>query len=59
MQSACQGGEDIVDYSPSPLGPTREETWAPSQQIDTMVDVPDLLARGLVSHQFHGRLACP
>ena len=50
MQPACQGGEDITDYSPSPLGTTRQETWGPSQQIDTMVNVPDLLARGLVSH---------
>ena len=27
IQRACQGGEDIMDYSPSPLGPTRWETW--------------------------------
>ena len=59
MQPACQGAEDIVDYSPSPLGPTRWRTWGPSQQIDTVVNVLDLLARGLVSHRFHGRLAHP
>ena len=50
MQLACQGGEDIVDYSSSPLGPTISETWGPSQQIDTVVNVSDLLARGPVSH---------
>ena len=59
MQLACQGGEDIADYSPSPLGPTRWETWGPSQQIDAMVDVPDLCVRGPVSHQFYGGLSCP
>ena len=50
MQLACQGGEDITDYLSSLLGPTTWETWGPSQQIDTVVNVPDLLARGLVSN---------
>ena len=50
MELACQGGEDIADYPPSLLGPSRWETWGPSQQIDAVVNVPDLLVRGLVSH---------
>ena len=50
MQLVCQGGEDIMDYSSSPLGHTRWETWGPSQQIDTVVNVLDLPARGPVSH---------
>ena len=50
MKLAGQGGGDIMDYSPSPLGPTRWETWGPSQQIDAVVNVPDLFARGLVPH---------
>ena len=50
MQLACQGGEDITDYFPSLLVPTRWETWGPSQQIDTVVNVLDLLARGPVSN---------
>ena len=32
------------------LGPTRWETWGPSKQINTVVNVLDLLAIGLVSH---------
>ena len=59
MQLACQGGEDVADYSPPPLGHTRWETWGPSQQIDTVVNVLDLLMRGPVSHQLYGRLVCP
>ena len=50
MQLACQGGEVIADYSPSLLGPTGVETWGPFQQIDTMINVLDLLVRGLVSY---------
>ena len=50
MQPACQGGENVTDYSPSPLGSTRGETWRSSQQIDAVVDVPDLLVGGPVSH---------
>ena len=59
MQPACQGGEDIMDYSPPLLGPTRWETQGPSQQIDTVVNILDLLVRGPVSCQFHGRLVFP
>ena len=58
MQLAFKGGEDVTDCFPSPLRPTRWETWGPSQQVNTVVDVPDLLVRGLVPHKFHGGLVC-
>ena len=47
-----------MDCFPSPLRPTRWETWGPSQQINTVVDVPNLLMRGPVPHEFHGGLVC-
>ena len=45
-----------MDCFPSLLWPTMQGTRQPSQQVDTVIKVPDLLVQSLVSHKFHGRL---
>ena len=55
MQMVPQRGQDVMDCFPSLLWPARQETRRPSQQVDTVTNVPDLLMRCLVSHKFHGR----
>ena len=47
-----------MDGFPSLLWPTRWGSRRPSQQVDTVIKVPDLLMRSPVFHKFHGRLVC-
>ena len=42
-----------MDCFPSLLWPTRQGTQGSSQQVDTVIKVPDLLIRSLIPHKFH------
>ena len=58
MQVVPQRGQDVLDCLFSPLGPARQWTMQPSQQVYTMVEVSDLFLGGPVSYKFYGRYVC-
>ena len=47
VQLTFQRGQDVPDYFSSLLGPTRQQTRQPLQQVDTVIKVPDLLMGGI------------
>ena len=58
MQPILQGGKYILNCS-FPLSISiGGEAWGPPKQVDTLVDIPDLLLGHMVSYHLHSRLVC-